>query len=994
MQSSISRPARSSRRAIVVAKTERAKQSWSRVDGEATMAIGEHLVGRADELGAFDDVLAQLEQGEPAAIALLGEPGIGKTRLLGELATRADARGLLVLSGSASELERDLPFWVFVDAIEEYVEGLKQDRFKDLEDDVRAELALVFPSLSVLATGGSVALQHERYRTYRAVRELLELLARKQPLVLVLDDLHWADAASVELLGALLHRLPIAPVLLALAVRPHQMPERLSSSLARAQRIGTLDRFELAALTRGEADELLGDTVDRGESAELFEESGGNPFYLEQLGRMRNRAEHAPAAAPREISLGEVHVPPSVAAALAEELASLSAEARRVAEGAAVAGDPFDPELAAAAAGIQGSAAFDALDELLQLDVVRETVVPRRFRFRHPLVRRAVYETTPGGWRLGAHERSAAALLARGAPAATRAHHVERAARQGDAAAVATLREAGQAAAQRAPASAAHWFSAALRILAEDASAEDRVELLLARSEALAATGQFAESHATLLETMTIVPEDAKALRVRLTVACASVEHLLGRHKKAHARLEAAVAELGEPASADAVALMIELAVNSLYGMDYEAMPGWASRAVETAQPLGDRALTAAAFAVSAAAAALRGATSEAAKHREHAAALIDALPDEELARRLDSLVHLATAELYLDQFEASSRHGERALAVGRATGQGDLFPLIFPMLGTALWVQGRMAESEDVLERAVEAARLLNNTQGLAWNLFNRSDAALAAGDVERALATAEESVNLTKNLDESVVNVAASAALARALFETGHAEDAAELLLASGGGEDLHLIPGSWRARILELLTRCLLQAGRRPAAERAAAAAAACAEAFELPMPTAMAALAAAALALDSGNPTAAAEHALDAAALLEEVGDLFDAAASRMLAGHALAQAGERDRAAAELERAAAAFDSFGSSRYRAQSERELRKLGRHIHRRTRPGSEDGSRVDSLTARELEVARLIVDRKTNPEIADTLFLSQKTVETHIRNMFRKIGVASRG
>ena len=111
------------------------------------------------------------------------------------------------------------------------------------------------------------------------------------------------------------------------------------------------------------------------------------------------------------------------------------------------------------------------------------------------------------------------------------------------------------------------------------------------------------------------------------------------------------------------------------------------------------------------------------------------------------------------------------------------------------------------------------------------------------------------------------------------------------------------------------------------------------------------------------------------LLEEVGDLADAAMARLLAGRALAQAGEPDRAAAELERAALAFDSFGASRYRAEAERELRKLGRRIHRRTQPGKADESGVGSLTERELEVARLIVDRKTNPEIAAALFLSQR-------------------
>ena len=116
-----------------------------------------------------------------------------------------------------------------------------------------------------------------------------------------------------------------------------------------------------------------------------------------------------------------------------------------------MAGDPFEPELAAAATGMPEASVMEAIDELLQLDLLRTTDVPRRFRFRHPLVRRAVYEATAAGWRLGAHERCAEALAARGATAAARAHHVERSARQGDLAAVALLREAGEEAARLAP---------------------------------------------------------------------------------------------------------------------------------------------------------------------------------------------------------------------------------------------------------------------------------------------------------------------------------------------------------------------------------------------------------------------------------------------------------------------------------------------------------------------------------------------------------------
>src|ERR687898_1891328 len=140
------------------------------------MELADHLVGRAEELGSIDNLLAQIDGGESAALELLGEPGIGKTRVLAELAARADARGHIVVSGCAAELERDLPFWVFVDALDEFLQGLDPRRLDALDDDVQAELATVFPSLAKLGGGREIAIQHERYRSHRAVRALLERL--------------------------------------------------------------------------------------------------------------------------------------------------------------------------------------------------------------------------------------------------------------------------------------------------------------------------------------------------------------------------------------------------------------------------------------------------------------------------------------------------------------------------------------------------------------------------------------------------------------------------------------------------------------------------------------------------------------------------------------------------------------------------------------------------------------------------------------------------
>src|SRR3954463_16010371 len=158
-----------------------------------------HFVGRRPQLSVLGAALDGLDGRRAQAIEIVGAAGIGKTRLLAELAARADGRGHIVLSGAGADLERDLPFWVFVDALDEYLAGVEPRRLANLEEDVRVELAQVFPSLSELRRGGSPGAVHERYRTNRAVRELLERLAATKPLVLILDDFHWADPASVDL---------------------------------------------------------------------------------------------------------------------------------------------------------------------------------------------------------------------------------------------------------------------------------------------------------------------------------------------------------------------------------------------------------------------------------------------------------------------------------------------------------------------------------------------------------------------------------------------------------------------------------------------------------------------------------------------------------------------------------------------------------------------------------------------------------------------------
>ncbi len=950
--------------------------------------LAQPLVGRARELDLLGRLLEETCARNPRFVFVTGEPGIGKTCLLLELVRQAERRGCLALRGSAAEFERELPFGLVVDAFDEYLESLDPREFNRLSPEDLGELAGVFPALSSRGSGSDEpTTAAERFRAHRAVRDLMERLAVRQPLVVMLDDLHWADGASLELTSYLLRHPPRGAVMLAATLRSGQADRALLATMERAiKETEVVHPIGLGPLTRADARTLIA-SVGGAERERIYETSGGNPFYLLQLALMAGDSDGPSAPG------GSNGVPEAISAAIIGELDALSTTARRLAEAAAVAGDPFELDLAATTGEIGDSQALEALDELIGNDLVRPADVPRRFHFRHPLVRRAVYEACPPGVRLATHARCADALAARGAPAAARAHHVEHAAHHGDVAAVAVLREAGEAAADRAPLSAARWFRIALGLLPESARPAARVELLTALARAQAATGRFEDSRAALLEAIALTPSDSTPLHLSLVGSCAGIEQLLGHHDTARARLIASLRGLPSASSAHAVALMIQLAVGEFYRMKYEAMRDWGERALAAARDLSDPPLTAASTAVLAVAAAFLGAVPEAMSRSSEAAALVDTLADEELGLRLDALANLATAELYLHRYEHAGEHAQRGLAIASATGQGHISPVLIPVLSHVLHTTGRIAQSADLLDEAVEAARLSGNAQALGWNLLSRAFTALAAGDLDTAMAAGRESVEVTRDLDDTLVSTYASVALASTLSENGEAARAVEILLSAAGGEELPRIASGWKANYFELLTRCWLSLGRPVEAERAARRASATAAELGLPLTEAMAHRAAAAVALERGDPATAADRALASAHAADGIGARVEAARARTLAGRALRCANEPARAVAELERAIEQLDVCGAVRYRQEAERELRKLGRHVHRRTRSGNLDGAGVETLTQREVQVARLVVDRRTNPEIARELFLSVKTIETHMRTIFRKLDVSSR-
>lgn len=945
------------------------------------------VVGRDHELRLLQRSLQASSDGYCQAIVLTGEAGIGKSTLLSELVRTANGLGYLTLGARAAEFEPELPFGLMVDALEEYLQSGAASLLGGIDDDDLGALGAVFPSLEALGSGSDQPSgAAERFRVHRAVRGLIERLASRQPLALVLDDVHWADRGSLELVEHLLRRPPDAPVLLAIAYRTGRADPRLLGAVEACTREGRLEAVELGPLNPAEVETMLA-KLGAGDGRRVYEESGGNPFYALELAR----AESTGLPASNGLGAG-TGVPAAVATSIAGELDRFSEAGQIVAGAAAIAGDPFELDLAIEISGVTQEDGLASLDELVAGDLVRPTEVPRRFRFRHPLVRRAVYESLPPGARLVAHERCAKTLATRGASAAERAHHVEQSARPGDPAAVAVLREAGDSARTSAPASAQRWFEAVLRLLPWETPPEDRQAVLLALAEAQAATGEFERSRTSLLECIALADARESPLEIGLITACADTEQLLGRHEEARTRLTAALAQVADTASPEAVELMLHLAAGDLYRMDYAGMRGWGERALAAAMTLNDPSLVAASNAILAVACAVTAAVPDAEAYRSAAATLLDSIPDDELGQRIDALTNLSTAELYLHRYEEAGAHAKRGIAIGHATGQDGFSPILLPVLCNVLHMRGHIEEATELLESAVGTARLLGNEQTLGWNLLGQSFAAVAAGDLKTATSAAEESVAVTRSLDDSLVSTFASLALADASFESGEPGRAIDIVLTAAGGTELPLIPGGWRANYFELLTRCWLAVDRPLEAERAADLAADVAADTGLAFVSAIADRAAATVALRNGDAADAAKRALAAAAMAEGTGALVTASRARTLAGRALAF-DDRDRAIAELERAVRELDAYGAVRYRQEAERELRKLGHRVHRRAPPGGLDGSGVETLTKRETEVAHLVVSRSTNAEIGAELFLSVKTVETHMRNIFRKLDVASR-
>ena len=947
------------------------------------MAQRPALLGRDVEFAALRSALDDAMQGRCRLAVVSGEAGIGKTRLLEELADVARDGGCLTLTGRAAEFEADVPFAVLIDTLDHYLRTLGPHDLDRLSADRLGALAAVFPSLEALGASVDFPVNAgERFRVHRAVGELIERLAARQPVLLVLDDLQWADAATLELAAHLARRLPDGAVMIVFGVRSGvTSPAR--RSLAGIEAADDVISIAVPPLDRAALGELVGcsepDDVDR-----WYELTRGNPFFALQLAR----ADLVPS---REFDLDDV--PNAVQSAIRVEFDALPEQAKEVAAAAAVVGDPFDLDLVISASEASEDEVLDGLDHLCLRGIVRATSAPRIFEFRHPLVRSAIYQVTLPGARIARHRRMAAYLRDRGAGPVERARHVEHSARHGDMDAIDILGRAAESVMAQAPVSAARWLTTALSLLPASEPPRRRIRLLGHLARAYAAVGDLGSGLSTLHHSLSIVPPDDFTALATVAIACAEGERLLGQPDVAAHMLRDAYERIPDRRSAEAARLAIARSTNAFYLGIYADTLKWGDEAVRAAERLDDVSPLVAARCARFAGAAFSGWIAGAKELHAELSPQLDALDDEAIMNELDALGALGAGELYVDLYHDAYEHASRGLAIARRTGQTHLMPIFTPSAGTAAWMTGQVGAAIEIFDDTIEAARSVDNPAVLAWHLFNRALPDLVLGDLDQAMRFSEESWALAELLPPGMIRGFSAAARASAFLITGRPEEAIELLYGNAGGPELTFIAGSWRGVWFEIAVDCHLQLGDMASAVAVVERARALAEAVPVDLSQMTADRSEAAVALAAGNADRAVGLLRSALASAERMRSPVYVAWCTELLGLALEATGDRDGAARELAIASEMSDELGAIRHRDRIDSDLRRLGRTVHRRTRRGALVAGGIESLTGRELEVAELIGTHATNREIANELFLSLKTVESHIRNIFNKLGVTSR-
>lgn len=560
---------------------------------------GEAFVGRSEEMARLRELVERARAGRGAGAMVVGEPGIGKTRLLEECAQAASSEGATTLWARCAQDDGAPPLWPWIQVLRGCLEHLPEEEVVDAIGAAGGVLAQLVPELSSLVHGPrllpDVGPAAARFRLHDAVTVFLRRIATaRAPLVLVLDDLHWADESSLLLLRFALRELTDAPVLLLMSRRDTESghsaaPPASLAELADAPdiRLRPLAADDVALLIESVSGRTPGDDAVRS----VHRQTGGNPLFVVELVRSTGRSEGGPS----DIDAGLARVPERVAELARRRVDALGNEAADALCIAAVIGGDFDAGVLQRLCGVTPVELIDLLDRAVAARILLRDTAGARYRFAHPLLRDALYARLPAGRRMTLHGAVGDALsLAAGTDVAVVAHHLELAAPVGWAArAVDSLRAAGLSARRNAaPLEAASYFRRAIDALRYLARPDDETAcgLLLNLGEALSRAGALDAARSTFEEALA----RARALGAPSLLGAAALG-LAGPVGVAGvvdagkcAVLEEALGRLGSADDALAVRLMSRLAIELYYTSERDRRAALSGQAVSMARRLED----------------------------------------------------------------------------------------------------------------------------------------------------------------------------------------------------------------------------------------------------------------------------------------------------------------------------------------------------------------------------------------------------------------------
>lgn len=917
---------------------------------------------RKTERQRMRTALHALSTGRGSIIDLVGDPGTGKTLLLGELADSASPYGIPVIHYHCTEFGQGLSGYAFREAL--------GDAFARIEHPGGTPISQSPPTDLILS------MLHE-------LRDALRDRSRDGMIVL-LDDFHWADQLSQEIVQHLL-RFPLdTPFLLVVSARPLQTPPRLRNSLRQAAALGLAERMELGPLSLSECAEMTGLSISDERLKTLHRESSGNPLYLAYAHHELRRIE---AGGDRR----ELSVPDEFATPLSHEFSSLEEPLNLVLQAAAVLSDRFDVDLLAEVARLGRSETCAAITELVSRDLLRPLPASPDHRFRHVLLQRLLYKTIPTCTRSFAHARARRTLEARGAPAAVCATHIERAATEFGTAERRTLLRAAEESLESAPQEAAHWLRVALRSVPhEDWPQSERPLLVSLLMRTLSAGRGLSGQRDLLRAVIGLAPERDAPLRIRALLFHALLETVLGRGENARMVVENELAELPplEQLPGSAVPLLLQREITALYHnstLNHDRI----ELALRIARENNDRVGEAGALALLSYAESVTPHVARALGHAEQSAARMDAVPDDELCAFPEYLGILSWAENLLGHFEAASRHARRGTALLHTHGRGFLLSGLLVSAAYADTNSGKAHQAHRAAQAALAATRDGENLQLGVLARALESGNALMSGE---STAAEEEATDVTASTLSSG-HPLSGALTALYLAHSARLRDdmarAESLILIAGNGPDLAGFPTVLRPACYETLTAAAV-AEDSPIAQRWSWQAKAAADKLRLPVPRAYASLAQAHVL--HGRPAEAAELYRRAACLFSSSGMLLlQAWAIRETA--ACLDVDHRSEEARSLLHLAAELALQSGGRLLFDLIRETPAPIADAHHRLRQESGATAALSKLTSREREVASIAGTGMKTRDIADALHLSPRTVEVHLTRIYRKLNISSR-